>query len=126
MSHKTPRHKCLLRTTADRGTPQTVVDADQREMCEGEVLRIVWRQGVWFGFIKRGIELENVYFDSRGFGGETTELTPDRRSDSKLPKVRGTIRAKRSRRCEYCSSGKRGRLKRPHVRRSSRIATCDV
>ncbi|MDR3571904.1 MAG: AIPR family protein, partial [Candidatus Pacebacteria bacterium] len=52
---------------------------DERETCEGEVLHIVWKHGVWFGFIKRGIALENVYFDSRGFHGEPSELTPERR-----------------------------------------------
>ena len=55
------------------------VREDETEQCEGEVLRIVWRHGVWFGFIKRGVELDNVYFDSRGFRGEARELIPEQR-----------------------------------------------
>jgi hypothetical protein len=52
---------------------------DEREISEGTVLNIVWRHGVWFGFIKRGVELDNVYFDSRGFRGQPTELRPEQR-----------------------------------------------
>jgi cold shock CspA family protein len=42
------------------------------------VLRIVWRHGLWFGFITRGTELENVYVDSRGYRGDPEDLTPER------------------------------------------------
>ena len=49
---------------------------EDRDTCVGEVLRIVWRHGVWFGFVKRGMEFENVYFDSRGFHGDPNELLP--------------------------------------------------
>jgi cold shock CspA family protein len=54
-------------------------DDDGREVCEGELFRIIWRNGLWYGFIKRGFEYENVYFDSRGYRGEPRELTPNRR-----------------------------------------------
>lgn len=50
---------------------------DDRETSRGNVLRIVERHGVWFGFIKRGVELENVYFDSRGYRGDPNELNPE-------------------------------------------------
>jgi cold shock CspA family protein len=52
---------------------------DERNTCEGTVLRIVWKHGLWFGFIKRGSALENVYFDSRGYDGAPEALTPERR-----------------------------------------------
>jgi cold shock CspA family protein len=52
---------------------------DGQEAHQGEVLRIIWRNGVWFGFIKRGREQENVYFDSRGYKGEPHELIPNRK-----------------------------------------------
>jgi cold shock CspA family protein len=57
--------------------PKTVEDG--REFVEGEILRITWRNTQWFGFIKRGRALENVYFDSRGYVGEPRELIPQRR-----------------------------------------------
>lgn len=52
---------------------------ENRRTCEGEILRVIWRNGIWFGFIKRGFEYENVYFDGRGYQGEPRELVPDRR-----------------------------------------------
>jgi cold shock CspA family protein len=52
---------------------------DLAEVYEGQVLRIIWRGGVWFGFIKRDAEQENVYFDSRAYKGEPRELGPNRR-----------------------------------------------
>jgi cold shock CspA family protein len=51
----------------------------ERDVSRGVVLRIVWRHGVWFGFIKRGADLENVYFDSRGFRGDPDDLAPGTR-----------------------------------------------
>ncbi len=69
--------------------PQRPRDHDDlRETHEGQVLRIIWRDGVWFGFIKLGVEQENVYFDSRGFKGEPRELSPNRGSGSNLGRVR--------------------------------------
>lgn len=52
----------------------------------GKILHIVWRNGIWFGFIKRGTELENVYFDSRGYGGEPRELIPGRQVKFEMAK----------------------------------------
>jgi len=52
---------------------------DERNTCEGTVLRIVWKHGLWFGFIKRESALENVYFDSRGYDGAPEALTPESR-----------------------------------------------
>ena len=45
----------------------------------GKILRVIWKGVVWFGFIKRGWQYENVYFDSRGYKGEPTELTQNRK-----------------------------------------------
>jgi cold shock CspA family protein len=58
--------------------PPKTVD-DLRDTCEGNVLRLVWRGGKWFGFIERGIQNENVYFDNRGYQGEPRELVPEQR-----------------------------------------------
>jgi cold shock CspA family protein len=52
---------------------------ESSNVCEGEILRINWRNGLWYGFIKRGFEYENVYFDSRSYSGEPSELVPNRR-----------------------------------------------
>jgi cold shock CspA family protein len=51
---------------------------DNKEVSEGRVLRIVRRNGLWFGFINRGAELENVYIDSRGYRGDPEDLIPER------------------------------------------------
>jgi cold shock CspA family protein len=50
-----------------------------KEICEGQILSIIWRNGVWYGWIKRGVEHENVYFDSRGYKGETGKLVQNRK-----------------------------------------------
>ncbi len=60
------------------GQPSGELD-DTKEACEGTLLRLIWRDGVWFGFIRRGFEHENVYFDKRGYRGEPRELIPNRR-----------------------------------------------
>lgn len=52
-------------------------DDQAGEVSEGRILRVVWRNGVWFGFIKRGPLQENVYFDSRAYKGEPRRLAPD-------------------------------------------------
>jgi cold shock CspA family protein len=52
---------------------------DDRNAAEGRILRIAWRDGLWFGFIKRAAELENVYVDSRGFRGDPELLAPETR-----------------------------------------------
>jgi cold shock CspA family protein len=51
---------------------------------EGNILRIIWRHGLWFGFIRRGLEHENVYFDNRGYLGELRELLPNTRVSFEL------------------------------------------
>ncbi|MCG8643718.1 MAG: AIPR family protein [Desulfobacterales bacterium] len=53
--------------------------ADQKvdsTLNKGEILNIIWRHGLWFGFIRRGENKENIYFDSRGFDGNIDQLTP--------------------------------------------------
>ncbi len=53
------------------------LDADKEMLLEhGEILTIRWNRGVWFGFIKRGWQYENIYFDSRGYNGDPTKLLP--------------------------------------------------
>jgi cold shock CspA family protein len=71
----------LLQQAARRFTqgPLPSEQDDGRQASEGEILQIIWRNGVWFGFIKRGFEYENVYFDSRGYRGEPRELVPKRK-----------------------------------------------
>lgn len=43
---------------------------------QGEILTIRWRDEKWYGFIKRGYQFENIYFDNRGFGGNPENLRP--------------------------------------------------
>ncbi len=45
----------------------------------GKILRLVWREGYWFGFITRGVQYENLYFDGRSYRDEPRELVPDQR-----------------------------------------------
>lgn len=67
-----------------QGQPEARERDERRQPSEGELLRIIWRNGVWFGFIKRGPQYENVYFDSRGYHGEARELIPNRRVQFEL------------------------------------------
>lgn len=66
---------------------------DDSALCEGQVLRVVWRNGVWFGFITRGMEFENVYFDSRGYRGEPSDL-PERRVRFEISRGKNGLFAK--------------------------------
>lgn len=78
----------LLQHAAERymqSQPSRVQD-EGREVHQGELLRVIWRNGVWFGFIKRGFQYENVYFDSRGYRGEARELVPNRRLKFEIAK----------------------------------------
>lgn len=54
-----------------------VTPAEEQTIYNGEILRVIFRHGVWFGFISRGYQYENVYFDSRGYTGDTRELVPN-------------------------------------------------
>lgn len=49
---------------------------DEPAWFKGIITNIIWRNGIWFGFIKRGPYSENIYFDSRGFKGDTNRLVP--------------------------------------------------
>lgn len=54
-----------------------VLDTDEEMSLEhGEIFTIIWNHGVWFGFIKRGWQFENLYFDSRGYDGDPRKLSP--------------------------------------------------
>lgn len=44
---------------------------------EGSILKIIWRGTEWFGFIKRGNQYENIYFDNRGYQSNVNDLLPD-------------------------------------------------
>ncbi|MDD2469162.1 MAG: hypothetical protein PHI97_34795 [Desulfobulbus sp.] len=51
-------------------------EAEHKKEYEGTILRILKKNGLWFGFIDRGYDFENVYFDSRGYDGEKEDLLP--------------------------------------------------
>lgn len=53
---------------------------------KGKILRVTWRHGVWFGFIKRGIQYDNIYFDSRAYNGELRDLIPGTEVEFELGK----------------------------------------
>lgn len=55
-----------------------ISEDETKTIYQGKILRVIWNHGIWFGFIKRGWQYENVYFDSRGYQGEPRELIPDR------------------------------------------------
>ncbi len=55
---------------------QKPVTTEEKNLHKGKVLRISLNHGVWFGFIKRGVQDENVYFDSRNFNGQVRDLIP--------------------------------------------------
>ena len=49
---------------------------------QGEILRVIQKEPpVWYGFIKRGDDYENVYFDSRSYKGKLDELVPHPKGD---------------------------------------------
>jgi cold shock CspA family protein len=58
---------------------QVLVDeVDDKVIHQGTVLRIIWKQDHWFGFIKQGNQYEdNAYFDSRDYQGDIKDLSPD-------------------------------------------------
>lgn len=43
----------------------------------GKIINIIRRQGRWFGFIDRGAEEDNLYFDQRGFLEDAKDLRPN-------------------------------------------------
>lgn len=45
---------------------QMPVREEEKSIYNGTILRIIFRNGSWFGFIKRGFAYENVYFDRGG------------------------------------------------------------
>jgi len=63
------------RTTFIHGQPKEV-DQPSDEFREGKILNIIWRDGLWFGFVKQGDFEENAYFDSRGYKGDVNKLAP--------------------------------------------------
>ncbi|MFH1009176.1 MAG: AIPR family protein [Candidatus Latescibacterota bacterium] len=55
---------------------KVVKDVEEKPtVYEGRVINIIWRDGKWFGFIKRGNYEDNLYFDSRGHKGDPSKLT---------------------------------------------------
>ena len=63
--------KQARKTFIQQQTPK--VD-DESSLNEGTILNIIWRNGIWFGFIKREWYKENIYFDSREFKGDIESL----------------------------------------------------
>ncbi|MEH1844150.1 MAG: AIPR family protein [Nostoc sp.] len=43
---------------------------------QGAILRIIWNNERWFGYIRRGYQDKNVYFDNRAYKGDVTKLLP--------------------------------------------------
>ncbi|MFB2838719.1 AIPR family protein [Floridanema evergladense] len=59
-------------------TPALVNEEDDKVIYQGTILRIIWKDPYWFGFIKHGNQYEdNVYFDSRGYKGDVKNLSPN-------------------------------------------------
>ena len=79
------------RTAFIHGQAQVVYQTKE-ELHQGQVLNIVWRDGLWFGFIKQGDLEENVYFDSRGYKGDVKKLVPHKTVRFKIGnRSRGTF-----------------------------------
>lgn len=57
--------------------PHPASHEETRAGSEGRILRMIQRHGLWFGFIKRSADQENVYFDSRGYKGDPAKLVPN-------------------------------------------------
>lgn len=53
-----------------------IIEKDSETIYEGAILTIKSKNGRWFGFIKRGYQYENVYFDSRAYKGDVSKLLP--------------------------------------------------
>jgi cold shock CspA family protein len=54
-------------------------EKDAATVYEGSILRIIPNKSHWFGFIKRGYQYENVYFDNRAYRGDISKLLPKTR-----------------------------------------------
>jgi len=63
-------------------------DKEDEATHNGTILRVVWRSGVWYGFIRRGYQYENIYFDSRGYNGEARDLIPGTKVKFKMGRNR--------------------------------------
>ena len=64
---------CLAQFFASQPTP---VKEEEPPLYESVILNIIHRGDVWFGFIKRGLYEENLYFDDRGYKGDINKLLP--------------------------------------------------
>ncbi|MDZ8261008.1 AIPR family protein [Nostoc sp. ChiQUE01b] len=56
--------------------PTTEKDAET--VYKGTIFRIKQENGHWYGFIKRGYQYENVYFDNRAYKGDIKELVSNK------------------------------------------------
>lgn len=54
-------------------------EKDAVTVYEGSILRIIPKKSHWFGFIERGYQYENVYFDNRVYKGDISKLLPKTR-----------------------------------------------
>jgi hypothetical protein len=64
---------CLAQFFVSQPTP---VKEEEPPLYESVILNIIHRGDVWFGFIKRGLYEENLYFDDRGYKGDINKLLP--------------------------------------------------
>jgi cold shock CspA family protein len=51
-------------------------EKDIATIYEGTILKIISTSDRWYGFIRRGFQYENVYFDNRVYKGDITKLIP--------------------------------------------------
>ncbi len=61
-------------TFISRETPIQPEEDDR--LLEGKLLQVIWRNNLWYGFIERGGDYPNVYFDNRGYIGDPKKLMP--------------------------------------------------
>lgn len=54
-------------------------EKDAVTVYEGSILRIISNKSHWFGFIERGYQYENVYFNNRAYKGDISKLLPKTR-----------------------------------------------
>lgn len=54
-----------------------VKEEENQIVYQGKILRINWNGTTWFGFIKRGGQYDNLYFNNRSYRGEARDLLPD-------------------------------------------------
>jgi hypothetical protein len=64
----------------------TTNSEEVKELLDGQVLTILNGKNGWYGFISRGLNLENVYFDNRGYTDTIDKLLPKTKVKFELKK----------------------------------------